>query len=79
MIIRDVWHALLLAGKNIFFGGIVIFFVSSGNEEVLYALVVLLLVQSIVIYRANSNTQSILKTILLSFRAQILKTRFFKY
>jgi hypothetical protein len=55
MIIRDVWHALLLAGKNIFFAGIVIVFVSSGNEEILYGLVVLLLVQSIVIYRANSK------------------------
>ena len=55
MIVRDVWHALLLAGKNIFWGGIVVFFVSSGNLELLTTLALVLLVQSIVIYRANSK------------------------
>jgi hypothetical protein len=55
VIVRDVWHALLLTGKNIFWGGIVIFFVSSGNLELLSTLVLVLLVQSIVIYRSNSK------------------------
>jgi hypothetical protein len=55
MIIHDVWHALTIVGKNILWSSIVIFFLSSGNEEVLYALVFLLLVQSLIIYRANSK------------------------
>ena len=62
MVVRDIWHALMLAWKNLFWGSVVGFILSAlvggdkyGTEVFLSFFLPIFLVQSLIIYRANEK------------------------